>query len=79
MSTFKTKNSLRTIDAQIEQKLKNNEARPKFTGSYKKKACAHFADIIIVGLVDAFYKASLRLVTPFFIRTNFIRTPRLRF
>ena len=21
------------------QKLKNNEARPKFTGSYKKKAC----------------------------------------
>ena len=37
MSTFKTKNSLRTIDAQIEQKLKNNEARPKFTGSYKKK------------------------------------------
>ena len=22
------------------QKLKNNEARPKFTGSYKKNACA---------------------------------------
>ena len=21
------------------QKLRNNEARPKFTGSYKKKAC----------------------------------------
>ena len=37
MSTFKNKNSLRTIEAQIEQKLKNNEARPKFTGSYKKK------------------------------------------
>ena len=35
MSTFKTKNSLRTIEAQIVQKLKNNEARPKFTGSYK--------------------------------------------
>ena len=40
MSTFKNKNSLRTIEAQIVQKLKNNEARPKFTGSYKKKkAC----------------------------------------
>ena len=37
MSTFKHKNSLRTIGAQIVQKLKNNEARPKFTGSYKKK------------------------------------------
>ena len=33
------KNNLRTIEAQIVQKLKNNEARPKFTGSYKKKAC----------------------------------------
>ena len=32
------KNNLRTIEAQIVQKLKNNEARPKFTGSYKKKA-----------------------------------------
>ena len=31
MSTFKNKNSLRTIEAQIVQKLKNNEARPKFT------------------------------------------------
>ena len=39
MSTFKNKNSLRTIEAQIVQKLKNNEARPKFTGSYKKEAC----------------------------------------
>ena len=37
MSTFKNKNSLRTIEAQIVQKLMNNEARPKFTGSYKKK------------------------------------------
>ena len=34
MSTFKNKNSLRTIEVQIVQKLKNNEARPKFTGSY---------------------------------------------
>ena len=37
MSTFKNKNSLRTIEARIVQKLKNNEARRKFTGSYKKK------------------------------------------
>ena len=36
MSTLKNKNSLRTIHAQIAQKLKNNEARPKFTGSYEK-------------------------------------------
>ena len=36
-STFKNKDSLRTIEAQIVQKLKNNEARPKFTSSYKKK------------------------------------------
>ena len=40
MSTFKNKNSLRTIEAQIVQKLKNNEARPKFNGSYKKRACS---------------------------------------
>ena len=26
----------RTIEAQIVEKLKNNEAQPKFTGSYKK-------------------------------------------
>ena len=38
MSTFKNKNSLRTIEAQTAQTLKNNEARPKFTGSYKKKS-----------------------------------------
>ena len=37
MNTFKNKNSLRTIESQSVQKLKNNEARPKFTGSYKKK------------------------------------------
>ena len=37
MSTFEHKNSLRTIEAQIVQKFKNNEAWPKFTGSYKKK------------------------------------------
>ena len=38
MSTFKNKNSLRTIEAQIVQILKNNDNRPKFAGSYKK-AC----------------------------------------
>ena len=32
------KNNLRTIEAQIVQKLKNNEAQPKFTGSYKKRS-----------------------------------------
>ena len=32
------KKNLRTIEAQIVQKLKNNEARPKFTGSNKKKS-----------------------------------------
>ena len=37
MSTFKNENSIRTIEAQIVQKLKNNEAQSKFTGSYKKK------------------------------------------
>ena len=36
ISENKIKNKLRTIEAQIVQKLKN-EARPKFTGSYKKK------------------------------------------
>ena len=35
MNTFKNKNSLSTIEAQIVQKLNNDEARPKFTGSYK--------------------------------------------
>ena len=33
MSMFDHKNSLRKIEAQIVQKLKNNEAQPKFTGS----------------------------------------------
>ena len=31
------KNNFRAIEAQILQKLKNNEARPKFTGSYNNK------------------------------------------
>ena len=39
MSIYEHKNSLRTIEAQIVQKLKNNETRAKFTGPYKKKAC----------------------------------------
>ena len=32
------KNNLRTIETQIEQQLKNNEARPKVTGSYKENS-----------------------------------------
>ena len=32
------KNSSRTIEAKFVQKLKNNEARPKFTGSYEIKS-----------------------------------------
>ena len=36
--TMLNKNSLRTIEAQIVQKLKNNTPRPKFIGSYKKKS-----------------------------------------
>ena len=37
MSAFINKNSIRTIEAEISKKVKNNEGRPKFTGSYKKK------------------------------------------
>ena len=35
------KNNLRTIEAQIVQKRKNNDPRPKFTSSYKikKRVC----------------------------------------
>ena len=38
MSTFKNKNSLRTIKAQIVQKYKNNEARPKIYWFLLKKS-----------------------------------------
>ena len=38
---METRTNLRTIKAQIVQILKNNEPRPKFTGSYKKKACSY--------------------------------------
>ena len=41
ISTFEHKSSLRTIEAQIVQRLKNNEARPKFPGCYKKKRVYH--------------------------------------
>ena len=41
------KNNLRTIEAQIVQKLKNNEVWPKFTGSYiKKKHVLHLGNFI---------------------------------
>ena len=36
MSALKKYNSLRTIEAEISKKVKNNEVRPKFTGSSKK-------------------------------------------
>ena len=36
LSFKKIKNKLRTVEAQIVQKLKN-EPHPKFAGSYKKK------------------------------------------
>ena len=39
LNKYLNKNSLKTIGAEISKKRKNNEARPKFTGSYKKKAC----------------------------------------
>ena len=47
MTTFKNKNSLRTIEAQIVQKLKDNEARPIFTGSYKKKCAVGYTSTAI--------------------------------
>ena len=43
------KNNLRTIEAQIVQKHgKNNEARPKFNGSYIKKACRWLKNLEII-------------------------------
>ena len=53
VSTFKNKNSLRTIEVEISQKIKS-VARSKFTGSYKTKRVLqgqirerfpHFVDI----------------------------------
>ena len=52
MSTFEHKNNLRTIEAQIVQKLKNNEAQPKFTGSYKKKKACSGSDIVLNEIDD---------------------------
>ena len=46
MSAFKNKNSLRTFEAEISYKVKNNEARPKFTGSYKKKCVVKIVSIL---------------------------------
>ena len=62
MSTFKNKNSLRTIVAQIVQKLKNNEVRPKFTGSYKKKACICLK--ILVSFTARFLGSCFYLIYP---------------
>ena len=64
MSTFKNKNSLKTIEAQIVQKLKNIEARPKFTGSYKKKGVytswQHIKRIRVKGLETTHERLSER-------------------
>ena len=37
-------NILRTFEAQIVQKLKNNEPRPKFACSYKEKSVYYWID-----------------------------------
>ena len=41
-------NNLRTIEAQIVQKLKNNEPWPKFAGSYKEKNVYYWIDHVHV-------------------------------
>ena len=41
-------NNLRTIEAQIVQKLKNNEPRPKITGSFKTEKC-----VIILAMITS--------------------------
>ena len=46
MSTFKNKNSLRTMEAETSYKIKNNEARPNFTGSYRKKRVFRFSSLL---------------------------------
>ena len=45
------KNSLRTSEAQFVPKLKNNDVRPKFTGSYKKKSVylMHIITLVFTG------------------------------
>ena len=53
MSTFKNKNSVRTIEPQIVQKVKNNEDRRKFTGSYKKKRV--YKNIALNDMSDKFH------------------------
>ena len=43
----------RTIEAQNVQKLKNNESRPKFTGSYMSRVCQYiFLLLLYVILLD---------------------------
>ena len=41
----KFKNKLKTIEAQIVQKFKNNEPRPKLSGSYKKACISSSLDV----------------------------------
>ena len=52
MSTFKNKKSLRTIEAEISLKLKSNEVRPKFTGSYKKKRVCRISSYLVRILIN---------------------------
>ena len=44
---------------QIVEKLKNNEARPKLNGSYKKKACDAFSFGFVFGVIE---NASINLL-----------------
>ena len=82
LSTFKNKNSLRAIEAEISKKVKNNEARPEFTGSYKKACTFSFqynghqtrlAHKVISGIHPLFNFPNtaiyVHLYTPPFIRT----------
>ena len=63
--------SVRTIEAQIVQKLKNNEPQPKCTGSYKTKPacimccyCWHFEACRDVSVVGVFTRGAELLRAP---------------
>ena len=44
---LKIRTAYKTTDAPIVQKLKKNEARPKFTGSYKKKRVVVGSELLL--------------------------------
>ena len=60
--TMLNKNSLRTIEAQIVQKLKNNTPRPKFIGSYKKKKRAVLYILFALLLPMAIFSQMQRVI-----------------